>query len=41
MTIPLGDTIRVMCCDGASTLTLVLEEGAGVVSNVSLRVEKS
>jgi hypothetical protein len=41
MTIPLIDTIRLMCCDGASNLTLVLEEGAGVVSNVSLRVEKS
>ena len=41
MTIPLGDTIRLMCCDGSANLTLVLEEGAGVVSNVSLRVEKS
>ena len=29
------------CCDSADNLTLVLVEGAGVVSNVSLRVEKS
>lgn len=34
-------TIRKMCCDSADNLTLVLLEGAGVVNNVSMRVEKS
>lgn len=29
------------CCDSADNLTLVLIEGAGEVTNVSLRVEKS
>ena len=29
------------CCDSADNLTLVLLEGAGIVENVSLRVEKS
>lgn len=29
------------CCDSADNLTLVLLEGAGVVQNVSMRVEKS
>ncbi len=29
------------CCDSAQNLTLVLLEGAGVVENVSMRVEKS
>lgn len=29
------------CCDSADNLTLVLLEGAGVVTNVSMRVEKS
>ena len=29
------------CCDSADNLTLVLLEGAGVVRNVSMRVEKS
>lgn len=29
------------CCNSADNLTLVLIEGAGVVQNVSMRVEKS
>ena len=29
------------CCDSADNLTLVLLAGAGIVQNVSLRVEKS
>lgn len=29
------------CCDSADNITLVLLEGAGVVTNVSMRVEKS
>ena len=29
------------CCDSADNLTLVLIEGAGVVNNTSMRVEKS
>lgn len=34
-------TIRQGCCDSADNLTLVLLDGAGVVQNVSMRVEKS
>ena len=42
VTIPIVSTIRRGCgCNGADNLTLVLIEGAGIVSNVSLRVEKS
>lgn len=29
------------CCDGADSLTCVLIEGAGVVQNISLRVDKA
>lgn len=42
MTIPVATTIRKGCnCDGADNLTVVLVEGAGEVSNVSVRVEKA
>ena len=42
LTLPLVGTIRQgCCCDSADNLTLVLIEGAGTISNVSLRVEKS
>ena len=38
----IATTIRQSCCcDSADNLTLVLVEGAGNVTNVSLRVEKS
>ena len=40
VTLPLETTVRLNCCDGASAITLVLTSGAGVVDNVSLRVEK-
>lgn len=41
LTLPLVGTIRQgCCCDSADNLTLVLVEGAGVVSNVSIRVVK-
>lgn len=41
LTLPLVGTIRQgCCCDSADNLTLVLVEGAGVVSNVSMRVVK-
>ena len=41
LTLPLVGTIRQGCrCDSADNLTVVLIEGAGVVQNVSLRVEK-
>lgn len=40
ITLPISTTIRQSCCGNIDTLTLVLIEGAGVVSNVSLRVEK-
>ena len=42
VTLPIETTIRQgCCCDSADNLTLVLITGAGVVSNVSMRVEKS
>ena len=40
VTVPIIATIRQRCCNNPSTLTLVLIEGAGVVENVSMRVEK-
>lgn len=41
VTLPLETTIRQgCCCDSADNITLVLLEGAGEVSNVSLRIEK-
>ena len=41
VTLPIITTIRKgCCCSGASNLTLVLTEGAGNVTNVSLRVDK-
>ena len=42
VTLPLETTIREgCCCDGADNLTCVLIEGAGVVQNISLRVDKA
>jgi hypothetical protein len=42
ITLPIVSTIRRGChCEGADNLTLVLIEGAGDVTNVSFRVEKS
>lgn len=42
VTLPLETTIREgCCCDGADNLTCVLIEGAGVVRNISLRVDKA
>ena len=39
--LPLVGTIRLgCCCDEASSVTAVLIEGAGVVTNYSLRIEK-
>ena len=41
-TIPIVATIRKGCCDvNVSNLTVVLTEGAGVVNNISMRVEKA
>lgn len=41
VTLPITTTIRQgCCCDSADSLTLVLLEGAGSVTNVSMRVEK-
>ena len=40
VTLPLETTVRLNCCDGASALTLVLTSGAGVVDNVSMRVDR-
>lgn len=42
VTLPIVTTIRKgCCCVGASQLTLVLEQGASEVTNVSLRVDKA
>ena len=42
VTLPIVATIRQgCCCDSADNLTLVLIEGAGNVTNVSMRVEKA
>lgn len=42
VTLPVEATIRQgCCCANADNLTLVLIEGAGTISNVSLRVEKA
>lgn len=42
ITLPLETTIRqACCCDSADNITCVLFEGAGVVDNISVRVEKS
>lgn len=41
VTIPIITTVRQgCCCDGASSITCVLTEGAGEVTNASIRVEK-
>ena len=42
VTLGINTTIRQSCCcDSADNLTIVLITGAGVVNNVSMRVEKS
>lgn len=42
VTLPINATIRQgCCCDSADTITCVLIDGAGVVNNVSMRVEKA
>ena len=41
VTLPITTTIRKNCCGGASNLTVVLLAGAGNVTNISTRVEKS
>lgn len=39
--LPIVSTIRVGCnCDGATSLKVVLTEGAGVIDNISVRVIK-
>lgn len=38
--IPIIGTIRLGCCDPAHNLTVVLEEGPGTVTNISVRVVK-
>lgn len=40
ITLPITATIRQMCCDSADSLTVVLIEGAGQVTNISARVVK-
>ena len=41
VTLPIITTVRKMCCDTADTLTVVLVNGAGEVTNISVRVEKA
>ena len=41
ITLPINATIRQgCCCDSADSITCVLLAGAGVVQNISLRIEK-
>lgn len=40
ITLPIVSTVRETCCEGASSLSLVLTEGNSTLVNVSLRVEK-
>lgn len=40
VTLTIVTTVRETCCEGASSLALVLTEGPSTVTNVSLRVEK-
>ena len=41
VTLPIETTIRQRCCDTGASLTVVLLEGAGVVNNIGIRVEKA
>lgn len=41
VTVPIVGTLRKTCCAGASSLTFVLTEGAGSVTNLSARIEKA
>ena len=41
ITLPIQTTIRDGCCDGGTSLTLVLVSGASTVSNVTMRVDKA
>ena len=42
VTLPIETTIRQgCCCDNADSITVVLIEGAGDVTNISVRIEKS
>lgn len=41
VTLPIETTIRQRCCGSAASLTVVLIEGAGVVRNIGVRVEKA
>lgn len=40
VSLPIVGTIRQGCCDVAHNLTVVLEAGPGVVSNISVRIVK-
>ena len=40
VTLTIVTTVRETCCEGASSLALVLTEGASTITNVSMRVEK-
>lgn len=40
LTLPISATLRQMCCDSADSLSVVLLEGAGQVTNISVRVIK-
>lgn len=42
VTLPIQTTVREgCCCEGGSSLTAVLIEGAGTVSNIAVRVDKA
>lgn len=42
VTLPIETTIRRgCCCEGSDSITAILITGAGVVSNISMRIEKA
>lgn len=42
VTLAINATIKQgCCCDGADTITVVLVDGAGIVNNISLRIQKA
>ena len=40
VTLPISTTVRKSCCNGATSITCVLLQGAGNVTNVNMRVVK-
>ena len=41
VTLPINTTVKQNCCGGATSITCVLTEGPGNVTNIAVRMEKS